>query len=344
MFANANDPSSVVGASRAEAVTIGDLWERYRSVVFSKIAEGTQRAYLYAWRKRVEPWFAHRSAASVTTLDVEEAFASWSGSESTRVDALGALSALFRVAVKGGIVPVNPCIGVDRRRVQAADVAARALTGEEFARLLDVLPPSGPYRRFVLAMAYTGCRLGEVAGLRLSDVDWEERTINVVRTASPGLRGEVRIGPLKGRRSRVVPVVDPFLPVLREAAEGKGQHDRLFTGPRGGFLSSKNLSRALGWHVLRDQVKTFAADEPALHWHDLRHTAAVFFFLAGLSAPDVQALLGHSSLLVTQQYADTRRLAARRSRGPLSQFFASQSIGHLGGGEGGPETGSDLGI
>ncbi|WP_438354479.1 tyrosine-type recombinase/integrase [Microbacterium sp. CJ88] len=311
-------------------------------MVFSKVAPGTQRAYTYAWRRRVEPWFADRTIASITTLDVEEAFAGWSGAESTKADALGALSALCRVAVKGGFIPTNPCIGVDRRRQQSADVAGRALTREEFARLLDVLPPTGPYRRFVLAMVYTGCRLGEVAGLRLSDVDWSERTVRVLRTVSPGLSGETAVGPTKGRRDRTVPIVDQFLPVLREAAAGKGAHDYLFTGPRGGFLSSKNLSRALNWHRNRVHVKQFAPGEPALHWHDLRHTAAVFFFDAGLPAPDVQALLGHSSLQVTQLYADTRRLAARRSIAPLSAFFGSPARGHQSGGENAAMTGTDL--
>jgi len=88
-------------------------------------------------------------------------------------------------------------------------------------------------------------------------------------------------------------------------------------------------------------VKTFASDERPLHWHDLRHTAAVFFFRAGLSAPDVQALMGHSSLLVTQLYADTRREAARRATPLVSQFFA-QSGSHFRGGESAAKSASDL--
>lgn len=350
MFANANGvlASSYVGVSERErtplVVTVGQLWDRYRSVVFSKIAPGTQRAYRYAWNLRVRPWFGHRDISDITTLDVEEAFASWTGKESTRADALGVLSALCRVAVKGGFIAANPCIGVDRRRAQPSDVAARALTREEFDALLELLPTSGPYRRFVLAMAYTGCRLGEVAGLRVSDVDWVHQTISVSRTASPGLHGELVIGATKGRRARIVPMIEQLVPVVREAAEGKGPHDYLFTGPRGGFINSKNLSRALGWHSIRDQVKVYAPGEPPLHWHDLRHTAAVFFFDAGLPAPDVQAILGHSSLLVTQLYADTRSAAAKRGVAKISQFFRSQSRGQLGGGETPADSGSDLGI
>ncbi|MFN3707363.1 tyrosine-type recombinase/integrase [Microcella sp.] len=332
MFANEYNTETLVSV----------LWDGLSPALFTKIAPGTQRAYSVAWRLRVAPVFGDRAIGSLTTLDVEVAFAKWTGSESTRADALGALSALCRLAVKGGFIASNPCTGVDRRRDQAPDVAARALTASEFRRLLELLPSSGPYRRFVLAMAYTGCRLGEVAGLRVADVDWDSRTVRVSRTASAGVRGEVRVGPTKGRRVRNVPVVDQLLPLLLEAAEGKGAHEYLFTGPRGGFINSKNLSRALDWHSIRDQIKTFGPDENALHWHDLRHTAAVFFFEAGLPAPDVQAILGHSSLLVTQLYADTRQLAARRAVPALSQYLSAQSRGQLEGGDQAAKTASDL--
>lgn len=164
--------------------------------------------------------------------------------------------------------------------------------------------------------------------MRVSDVDLSALVIRVSLTASPGMRGELLIGPTKGRRVRMVPIAAPLLPVVTEALEGKGEHDLVFPGPRGGWVNSKNLSRALNWHGFRDQVKTFAPGEPSLHWHDLRHTAAVALFNAGLSAPDVQAILGHSSLLVTQLYADT----ARRGAVALSTYWAAQSDSQLGGG------------
>jgi Phage integrase family len=66
----------------------------------------------------------------------------------------------------------------------------------------------------------------------------------------------------------------------------------------------RNLtSKQNGWRPpQRDCVPLchFPADERQLHWHDLRHTAAVMLFRSGVSAPDVQAILGHSSLAVTQ--------------------------------------------
>lgn len=323
---------------------VGELYEQYRPLMLKKVSEGTGRAYTYAWRKRVGPSFDHWEIGEITTLDVELAFATWSGAESTRVDALSALSALCRIAVKGKLILVNPCTGVERIRTQAPDPTGRALTLDEVDLLLASLPSGGPYRRFILAMLYTGCRVGEIAGLRVSDVRWEAQTINVVRTASPGITGKVVVGPTKGRRGRSVPLSAPLLPIVAEAAESKGPHELLFSGPRGGFISSKNLSRAVGWFAIRDSIKQFAPGEPPLHWHDLRHTAAVMLFRAGLSAPDVQAILGHSSLAVTQLYANTRNDAAKRAAVALSAFYGSKSRGQLGGGESSAESAADLGI
>lgn len=327
-----------------ERATVGALFERYQKLILSRVAPGTGRGYMVAWRRRVAPSFAALPVAELTPLDIEAEFAAWSGSRSTRIDALSKLSAICRVAVKGGFIAANPCLGVDVPRGLEADPVSRSLTVSEVPRLLDVLPPSGPYRRFVLTLLYTGCRLGEVAALRVSHVDLPDRVIRVAQTASPGMRGELLIGPTKGRRVRMVPISDPLLPVVAEAMEGKSEHDLLFPGPRGGYINSKNLSRALNWHSIRDQVKTYPPGEPPLHWHDLRHTAAVALFNAGVSAPDVQAILGHSSLLVTQLYADTRVGAARRGAVALSRYWDAQSNSQLEGGESRAKSVSDLRI
>jgi integrase len=309
--------------------TVVEFFELYGPTILSKVSPRTASGYMVAWRRRVLPSFGHRELAQITTLDVEVEFATWAGSRSTRIDALAMLSAICRVAVKGGVIPSNPCIGVERPREQSSDPTARALTPVEIVRLLEVLPKDGPYRRFVLALLYTGCRLGEIAGLRVADIDWHSQTIRVSRTASPGFSGELVVGPTKGRRGRAVPLAEPLAPILVEAIEGKGPWDLVFPGPRGGYINSKNLSRALRWFEVREAIKSFPPEEEKLHWHDLRHTAAVMLFLAGLSAPDVQAILGHSSLAITQLYADTRSEAAKRGAAALSALYARQSKGQL---------------
>ena len=316
--------SSSSGLFQSAMRTVESIFDEYAGLLESKVAPGTWRGYMVGWRKRVRPSFGDVDVASINTLAVEVAFASWSGSVSTRKDALAMLSAICRVAVKGGIISTNPCNGVERVRTQHSDPTSRALDDVETRRLFSLLPPEGPYRRFVLALLFTGCRLGEVAGLRVSDVDLAQGVIKIQRSASAGLHGELSVGPTKGRRVRTVPMPEQLLASILEGAAGKGPHDLLFPGPRGGTINSKNLSRAIGWSRWRNEVKEFAPGEPPLKFHDLRHTAATTLFHAGVSAVDVQAILGHASLQVTQMYANTRADAARRGTAALSSYYASR--------------------
>lgn len=309
--------------------TVAEIHARAWPVITDRIRSGTARAYTSAWNIRVQPTFGDCEIETLTTLDIEVAYATWTGKASTRNDALYLLGALCKFAVKGGIIPANPCAGVDRRKDDQRDPTERSLSAAEVETLFTLLPASGPYRRFVLAMFYTSCRLGEVAGMRAGDVDLETLSISVRRTASAGLQGRLHIGPTKGGRTRIAPIPDPFLPEVLAALEGKGDHDLLFPGPRGGYINSKNLSRALAWTNIRDQIKQFPADEKPLRWHDLRHTGLTNLFLAGVSAPDVQAIAGHASLLTTQMYANTRRDAAKRGAAALSAYYSrNQKLGH----------------
>jgi len=317
------------GNAVARVPLVSEVYARAWPVIRDRLSGGTARAYRAGWNMRVAASFGDTTIASITTLDVEEAYASWSGATSTRNDALYLLSAVCKFAVKGGIIPANPCVGVDRRKDKHRDPTERSLSEQEVQTLFALLPANGPYRRFVLAMLYTSCRLGEVAGMRVSDVDLGTLSISVRRTASAGLNGQLAVGPTKGGRTRIAPIPDPFVPEVLAAMEGKGEHDLLFPGPRGGYINSKNLSRALDWQNIRDQIKTFPPDEHPLRWHDLRHTGITNLFLAGVAAPDVQAIAGHSSLLTTQKYANTRRDAARRGAEALSAFYTSdKKLGH----------------
>ena len=330
-------------ARGAKGTTVAEAFELLHPVVFALLSPGTIRGYMVAWRRRVLPKFGSCEIGDITTFHVEQAFAAWDGSHSTKRDAVQMLSALCRAAIKARILPVNPCVGVEHRKQQPPDLTGRALSIAEVERLLGLLPRDGVYRRFVLALLYTGCRLGEVAGLRVSDVDLEGLTIRVQRSVSPGEHGEVVVGPTKGRRVRDVPIPEQFVPDLLAAMDGKGEHDYLFTGPRGGFLSSGNLTRGLNWHAIRDQVKSFPRGERPLHWHDLRHTAATNLFLANAPATDVQAIMGHAHLTTTQIYADTRKDSARRGGAALSAYYA-QSNGHIRGGDESAKTAADQGI
>ncbi|WP_201518276.1 tyrosine-type recombinase/integrase [Gulosibacter hominis] len=291
--------------------TLADLYAEYQALLFDGLALNSRAAYQRAWALRVAPTLGDREITTITPLDIMAAAAEWSGSRSTRQDALALVSKLCNLGVLSGQIPHNPVRSMPPRRTpQVTDVASRALSDAEAVHMLALTAHHPHAHRILAALLYTGCRLGEVMGLERGDIDGN--VLRIRRSLSPQ-NGVMTVGPTKGRQARAVPIIPAMREVLTEALDNPAHESRLFTGAKGGPMSSSNLTRAVNWHHIRDQIKTFPADQPALRFHDLRHTAAVNFFRVGLSAPDVQRILGHSSLQVTEQYARSTDAAALRA-------------------------------
>jgi site-specific recombinase XerC len=78
-----------------------------------------------------------------------------------------ALRRVLNSAVENDVIARNPLDGIKPPRVEAQE--RRFLTPDEVATLADAIDQR--YRTFVLAGAYCGLRLGEMAGLRRHRVD-----------------------------------------------------------------------------------------------------------------------------------------------------------------------------
>lgn len=307
-----------------EVVTLNEVFERYRLLVLADVTARTAYTYENAWRRRVAGSLGALPVAALTGLDVRLAFAAWDGSQSTRTDALAVVSKTLSVAVDAGLIRSNPARGLRLKRKPGKSPAARALSPVELALFVE-LTPAGHYRRIVQALAYTGCRLGEVSALTRSDVDSERGLIRIARSLSPDPSGKLVLGSTKSHRERVVPILPQLSPVLAAASEGKNPHELLFTGPRGGALDSGNLTRSIGLHAWRDQVRVYPPGERQLHLHDLRHTALTLLCRAGVPVPDVQVIAGHASLATTQIYARGNEETAVRAGALFGSFLAGEA-------------------
>ena len=162
------------------------------------------------------------------------------------------------------------------------------LQRSEAAALLDqpsLSCPTGIRNRAMLELMYHGgLRLGEVVGLRPSDIRWEA--------------GELHLQHTKGGRHRVVPLTEETLGYLRLWAEKRpaGGTKRLFTTLKGKPVSPRYVQAM----VAREAQS--AGIERRVHPHMLRHTFATELLDEGYNIREVQELLGHANLSTTQIY------------------------------------------
>lgn len=299
---------AIAGKNPNGAMSLTQWHERHWSAIEASVRPGTARAYGVAWRKRVKPTLGHMKLEAITSPLIETAMVEWDCSASTKVDALALISRLLDAARRARIIDYNPAREIKRPTQEAgAAPTSRALTMPQVTKMLELIP-EGVYRRYAAALVFTGMRAGEATAIRVRDVDLNQGVLRVSRSFSPGLNGELIEQTPKSHKERQVPIVKSLLPHVQEAMKDKEPDDLLFSGPNGGRLVAANFRRAVDWAVIRTAVK-----RPDLRVHDLRHTFATILFDAGASAPDVQAVLGHSSLQVTERYSRAREGVARRT-------------------------------
>ncbi len=196
-------------------------------------------------------------------------------------------AAVLEVAVEDRAVPRNVARGVKLPRDEREELIT--LSPAEVHALAVVIPPR--YTALVRLAAATGLRFGELAGLKVEDINWLGRKLTVSRQR---LRtGE--LAPPKTRASQRTISLDSG------TVETLSVHVSEFGAP-GGFLFTSPDGEALSYGNFRTRVwlpAVRAIDRPGLSFHDLRHSHAAHLIAAGVHAKTIQARLGHASIRIT---------------------------------------------
>lgn len=178
----------------------------------------------------------------------------------------------------------------------------------------------------ILALATTGLRISELAGLRWSDIDLDGGVIRLVdETSTNQRRGKERTEArtLKSGRGRTFPVQDELLPVLRRMQRNADGY--VFHGPRGGRLKPDVVRRILIRDVLVPLAGHFPTPKEQVGFADGRLHSFRHFFCSlcanrGVSQQVVMRWLGHTESRMVQHYYHLHDDEARRQMGRIKLF------------------------
>lgn len=205
------------------------------------------------------------------------------------------LSAALTRAMREDLVPRNVARLVTLPATARAEI--KPWTADEAARFLAAARQERLYPAFLLLALY-GMRRGEVLGLRWSDIEWDQNQLHV-RQQLQQIRGELQVGQLKTKAStRDLPLVAPVreaLSQLQAASEDMETTSNLvFLSQDGTPIWPRNFVR--NFQHIRER-----AGLRRIKLHHLRHTAATLLKNVGVPARDAQLILGHASVITTQQ-------------------------------------------
>ncbi|MGY3319975.1 tyrosine-type recombinase/integrase [Arthrobacter sp. TE12232] len=229
-------------------------------------------------------------------------------SASTERRIVATLRSALRDALRAGQIHRDPTIGahVSKEAAERRDV----WSPEEFGQFRGWMEAqeSGHAERLaplILFAVGTGMRLGEVCGLRWSDVDLAAGDLTVRQQAQ--LQGkEVLFQPVKTKagQDRWVPLAG-WVPDVLKAWKVQQGRERLIAGEAWANDRGLVFTDALGAPLIPNNVsKTFGrmaerAGLPKVVFHSLRHLAATIMLQNGLPLPVVSRILGHSTITVT---------------------------------------------
>jgi integrase/recombinase XerC/integrase/recombinase XerD len=196
---------------------------------------------------------------------------------------LAFLIAFLHFLIEQDVIPVS----VLKRgiRLKLPETLPRAIHPADIRKLISVIDNVRD-RALILLLLRTGIRIGEALGLRLNELNIQDRKVHL-------FQGE------KNSMGRVVYLSEDALFALKRwLQEREKDKEFLFYGQSYG-----HLCYSTGRSLFVKYLKKAGLDQKGYTIHRLRHTCASELLNAGMRLECVQQLLGHQDIEVTRRYA-----------------------------------------
>lgn len=271
--------------------------------ILGSVKVSTYQAYTAIIKKHILPPLGKMNLGSITPGVIHSFISALEASGlayNTIKNIYRLLSSIIKCAFEEGLLAKNPCKKIKIQRVENAKQRVLSRHEQESVRCAALHSNN----LSALLSMYTGLRLGEVCGLKWSDIDWKERTITVNRTvqrvsqnatASYSPKTILMTGTPKSLHShRVVPVPTFLLALLKKQFKSKMEHFYIFSDspaivdPRTVQRQFKRLVEQIGLENV--------------HFHTLRHTLTTRLLELGVDVKTISNLLGHKSVKTTLDY------------------------------------------
>lgn len=182
------------------------------------------------------------------------------------------------------------------------------LSKQEVWRMLT-LTPLLKHRMLIGLLYGCGLRCMEVRNVRLKDLDFERRTLQVVCG--------------KGRKDRILPLSSHLIRGLKRYIAAEGVTNYLFGGQpigrAGGDFDSRYSQKGVQWAVKESAKRAGIHKEVCVH--TLRHTFATHLLEDGMNILSLQKLMGHANIETTMEYLHIAQCENLKEFSPLDTLF-----------------------
>lgn len=337
-----------ISSFTAGKITLNQCFSSYMELK-GDLKERTKIHYKKQWEKHVAGTIGNKPIGDIRYSDVLRLFSNLIDHDGLSPGSVKniyiLLHPVFSIAVRDGLIRSNTSDGALQAALKnrvGTGRKRRALTKEQqdaFVKFISGCPKYGRWRRLVIFLLGTGCRIGEASGLTWDDCDFENGTISInhqlgyYRAEGDGVYGRHILSPKSSSGNRIIPMFDAVREVLLEEramqdaseVEGitvDGYKGFIFRTRTGSLLDDGSISSGLKRIVRRYNIIEGKSAEkegrkafllPEFTTHDLRHTFCTRMCENETNLKVIQDVMGHRDISTTMNVYSEATMAAKKS-------------------------------
>ena len=281
-----------------------ELPESAKKFLVAKKIKGCSELTLYNYNRFLSIFFqALRKPETEVTTEEIEYFLYWYQNKRTdkiitdrSLDkVLDCLKSYFGWCYARRMISFNPTLAIDSIHYEKKERVALTESELEMVRRACVTVRE---KAIVEVFYSTGCRVSELIGMKISDIDWDDRTVKVFG---------------KGKKHRIAFLNVKAIFLLKDYLNTRTDTSKyLFVSNRSPHDQLHNCGVQ---KIIREIAKRTNLTKP-LSCHIFRHTTATLMVKRGASVEDVMVVLGHENISTTLTYTheDFQRAKATHER------------------------------
>jgi integrase len=283
-----------MGMLREKCPTVAQYGEEWLDSPLMEWAESTRINNRCTFGLHIKPQLGSKRLNEIKRKDIKTLIAKVKakGLSPARLQSVvTVLSGMFENAIEDELVHSNPCHNTRKHCGNEAVNDIDPLTAAEVQTMLDNASklPAVAYTFYLMAVR-TGMRVGELSALEWSDIDFDNRYVEVGKSYNYHTR---QVGLTKNKKSRKV----DLSPVVIEALKSLLAHRKVVSIGGDDLIFVNEKGKRLCYWYLRRTINTVTPKRIRLH--DLRHTYATLRIAKGDNILDVSKQLGHHKAAFT---------------------------------------------
>ena len=304
------EPPKEVGDLSSDMLFADYLLE-WLEIAKGRLAVATYSSYATMINKPIGPYFRKKN---LTLRNLEARHLQMFYSEMLRkvkantvIHYHAIIHSALKYAVKTDMLIQNVADKVDRPRKNSFQPVF--LSAEEMQKMIEALRGT-KLELPVLVAAFYGLRRGEVVGLKWDAIDFERRTISVIRTVTTitldGKHTEIEQQSAKTKSSlRTLPLIGSFREYFMQVKEAQELNKQIcgncYNHEYDGFVFVDEMGERMRANYLTSAFPKFLESHGLrrMRFHDLRHSCASLLLANGVPLKHIQEWLGHSDFTTT---------------------------------------------